>query len=73
MITVFSSLRGVLFLGYRSPVNPEDVALRRRAKRVLERVMAAAVDAKQKAEPILRSGGMSDADKAPMEALYLLA
>jgi hypothetical protein len=59
------------FLGYRSSVRPEDVALRGRAKRVLERVMAAAVDAKQKAEPILRSGGVSDADKAPMEALYV--
>jgi hypothetical protein len=66
-----SSLRGALFLGYRSPVKPEDVALRERAKRVLERIMAAAVDAKQKAEPILRSGGASDADKAPMEALYV--
>ena len=65
------SLRGALFLGYRSPVKPEDVALRGRAKRVLERVVAAAVDAKQKAEPILRSGSTSDADKAPMEALYV--
>lgn len=68
---VLSSLRGALFLGYRSPVKPEDVALRGRAKRVLARVVAAAVDAKQKAEPILRSGSTSDADKAPMEALYV--
>lgn len=68
---MLSSLRRALFLGYRSPVKPEDVALRGRAKRVLERVMAAAVDAKQKAEPILRSGAASDADKAPMEALYV--
>jgi hypothetical protein len=68
---MLSSLRGALFLGYRSPIKPEDVALRGRAKRALERVMAAAVDAKQKAEPILRSGGVSDADKAPMEALYV--
>jgi hypothetical protein len=68
---MLSSLRGVLFFGYRPPVKPEDVALRGRAKRILERVIAAAADAKQKAEPILRSDGVPDADKAPMEALYV--
>lgn len=38
---MISSLRGALFLGYRSPVKLEDVALRGRAKRVLNRVIAA--------------------------------
>ena len=69
---MLSSLRGALFLGYRSPVKPEDVPLRGRAKRVLERVVAAAVNAKQEAERFLRSGSTSDADKAPTEALCVV-
>jgi len=63
------SLRSALFLGYRAPAMLEDVALRKRAKRMFEGVVVAAVAAKQRAEPVLRSGAVSDAVKVPMVAL----
>lgn len=68
---VLAHLRGVLFLGYQQPINPQDVAMRGRAKRILERVAAAAADAKQQSESLLRSGDLSDTERAPIEAMYI--
>ena len=45
--------------------------MRGRAKRILERVVAAAVYAKERSEPVLRSDELADTEKAPMEALYI--
>jgi hypothetical protein len=68
---MLSSLRGVLFLGYRTPGNAEEDAMRIRAQTVLERIVTASVTAKGRAEPILRSVEASDKDKTSMEALYI--
>ena len=70
---MLSSLREVLFFGYRTQSNVEEAAMRARAQTVLDRIVTASVAAKGRAEPVLRSAEASDADKTPMEALYIAA
>ena len=70
---MLSSLREVLFFGYRTPSDVEEAAMRARAQTVLDRIVMASVAAKERAEPVLRSAEAPDADKAPMEALYIAA
>jgi hypothetical protein len=68
---MLSSLRGVLFFGYRTLGNAEETMMRARAQTVLERIVTASVTAKRRAEPMLRSAEASDTDKTHMEALYI--
>ena len=51
---MLSSLREVLFFGYRTPGN-EEAAMRARAQTVLDHIVTASVAAKARAEPVLRS------------------
>ncbi|RUL79929.1 ATP-binding protein [Dyella choica] len=69
--SMLSSLRGAFFLGYKASDKSEFVAVRERAKCALERILAAAADAKQRAEPILRSSDAPDLEKSSAEALYI--
>jgi hypothetical protein len=70
---MLSSLREVLFFGYRTAGTAEEATMRARAQTVLDQIVTASVAAKARAEPVLRSAEATGADKTSMEALYVAA
>ena len=69
--SVTTNLREPLFFGYRPPIQPLQVEMRGRAKRIMERIVAAAVRGKTQSKAVLQGGGLSEADRASTEALYV--
>jgi hypothetical protein len=68
---LLGSLRGAFFFRYRDGAGAEEAAMQDRAQTVLGSIVASAVSAINTAEPELQNGGRSEAERKPMQMLYI--